>query len=125
MWIKIKFSVNEVMKEITNNTVDWLNSIAFDYKDEVDRLTPEDTQELLHNNTVEPVRRIWKTLVSSVYNNTEYASIVEYGITWKDYNYHKPKWTIMYTWEGNRTFARALDNIKEILIEKLSNKKYV
>lgn len=81
--------------------------------EELKRLTPEDTRNMLESYVVEDVKVEWDKVIGSIRNDADYAIYVEYGINGISYNYHKPKGTVFYQWVGNRTFARAVDNVRE------------
>ena len=120
MAVKYKFDITKIIQAKKNELIDKINFVAMDYLEEVNRLTPEDTQTLLRNNRIKPAHREWKSIVASVYNATRYAYDVEFGFHWIEMNYHKPKWITVYRGVGNRTFARALDNKREKIIIYLS-----
>ena len=90
-------------------------------KDNIDSKTPEDTKKLLQNNRIKYAQLIWNRIVGSVYNETDYAYFVEYWVSWRSYNYHKPKGNVFfrgwqYNWlSWNRTFTRASDEIRKDL----------
>jgi hypothetical protein len=93
-------SMNQAIEE-------WVN-IALDIaKDEIDSQTPEDTRELVGNNSKSEIYVNSKNIWWSIYNTTPYAKIVEYGVTWIPMNYHKPKWQVMYRWVGARMYSKA------------------
>ena len=85
--------------------------------EELKRLTPEDTKEMLNSYVVnDPVVVDW--VVKWVIENTSWHAIfVEYWVGWLKFNYHKPKGSVFYSWVGNRTFARAVDNVRKKVIE--------
>lgn len=56
-----------------------LKKKALEIKAEVDKLTPEDTLELLENNKVSEVEKNGNIYSVKVYNDTPYAIHVEYG----------------------------------------------
>lgn len=91
-------------------------------KQSVNDKTPEDTLTLLGNNEIIGPIQQGSIIMWEVKNETPYATYVEYGIPGKKYNYHKPKWTVMYRWVGARMFTRTkLEKEKEILALVKSN----
>lgn len=99
----------EIKKRVTIGIRKWLLVLM----EELKRLTPEDTKEMLNSYVMEWIREEWSSLIWSIKNDADYAIFVEYGIWWVSFNYHKPKWSVFYQWIGNRTFARAVDNVRE------------
>ena len=81
--------------------------------EELKRLTPEDTRTMLNSYVVEDVKVEWDSVIGSIRNDADYAIFVEYWVNGLSYNYHKPKGTVFYQWVGNRTFARAVDNVRQ------------
>ena len=112
-----RFDINvfskELMQDIEAKAIVWVNK-ALDYiKQSVDEKTPEDTKTLLKNNTILKAEKKGNSIYWEVFNNTEYAEIIEYWVRSKKYNYHKPKGTILYSGVWNRTFTRTADNESE------------
>ena len=90
-----------------------LKKKALEVKADVDRLTPEDTLELLEHNQISAVEKSGDTYSIKVYNNTPYAVHVEYGA--KDgrrFGYHKPKGKLFYIGNGARMFGRTKEKIR-------------
>ena len=76
-----------------------LKKKALEVKAGVDKLTPEDTLELLESN--------------KVYNDTPYAVHVEYGAKdGRKFGYHKPKGRVFYVGNGARMFGRTKEKIR-------------
>ena len=85
--------------------------------EELKRLTPEDTKKMLASYRVVWVRQEGDKIIGTIWNDAEYAIYVEYWVKWKAFNYHKPKWSIFYSGVGNKTFARALDNKRQEILD--------
>ena len=106
-----------------------LKKKALEVKAEVDKLTPEDTLELLENNKVSEVEKNGNTYSVKVYNDTPYAVHVEYGAKdGRKFGYHKPKGRLFYVGNGARMFGRTKEKVrgkiaKEIKSEILSRIK--
>jgi len=115
MTVKVNIDSNRLQKELIQNYLRKVNHAVDVLKTEIDRLTPEDTKNLLQNNRVKPAVLIGDKVVGSVYNETDYAFFVEYWVGWNAYNYHKPKGNTFYRGIGNRTFTRSLDTIRQDL----------
>jgi len=90
-------------------------------------ISPTDTSEYINSHTKVDAQVSWEIVKGSIRNDSEHANIVEDGVLWRSYNYHK--WpprnasTVIYTWVGNRTYQRTLDIIKPVLETKLTNAK--
>ena len=102
-------------------------SIALDIaKDEIDAQTPEDTRELVGNNSKSEIYVTWKEMLWTIYNTTAYAKVVEYGLSWRAFNYHKPKWEVFYRGVGARMYSKARHDpdvtkrIKSAIANKIS-----
>ena len=81
--------------------------------EELKRLTPEDTWEML-NSYVSDIDYRWNNVIWSVWNTAKHAIYVEYGQSGRNFVYQKPKgnrWR--YVWQWVRTFARSADNKRE------------
>lgn len=90
-----------------------LKKKALEVKAGVDKLTPEDTLELLESNKVSEVEKNGNIYSVKVYNDTPYAVHVEYGA--KDgrrFGYHKPKGRVFYVGNGARMFGRTKEKIR-------------
>ncbi len=61
----------------------------------VNEKTPENTTNLVWNNERSEVIDNNTSLHTRVYNNTEYAPYVEYGVRGEIRKYHKPRWSVM------------------------------
>jgi len=89
--------------------------------EELKSLTPEDTREMLNSYRIEALTDSWWKIVWTITNDADYAIYVEYWSEWVMFWYHKPKWSLFYIWHWNRTFARAVDNSREKIIEIIYN----
>ena len=63
----------------------------------------------------------WNEVKWKVYNDTEYWIYVEYWVSWKAYNYNKPKWSIFFTWIWDRMFTRSFDEKKKEITKNITN----
>lgn len=98
-----------------------VNAATAQLKQEIDRLTPEDTRRLVGNNRAKSAVITGQKVVGAVVNDTEYALYVEYGVRGKAYRYHKPKGSVAYVGVGARMFARGYDGKKKELMSTISN----
>ena len=116
------FNLEKIIPEV-------LKKKALEVKAEVDKLTPEDTLELLENNKVSEVEKNGNTYSVKVYNDTPYAVHVEYWAKdGRKFGYHKPKGRLFYVGNGARMFGRTKEKVrgkigKEIKSEILSRIK--
>jgi len=99
----------------------WIDEGLKILKDEVDRNTPEDTKTLLWNTEIFPATQFWDTITWEVSNSTDYVWFVEFWV-WKDYNYHKPKWTVFKKWTWARMFTQAYETKQKEIINLLKDK---
>lgn len=89
--------------------------------EELKRLTPEDTKEMLNSYEVkQPIQIDW-VIRWEITNNSDHAIYVEYGVNGNVYMYHKPKGNPFYSGVGNRTFARAVDNVRDRITSLIHN----
>ena len=102
--------------EYEKRIVIWINRALPILLEELKRLTPEDTREMLNSFVVNNATIEWNSVVGIIWNDADHAIYVEYWANWLAYNYHKPKWTPFYRGVWNRTFARAVDNKKDEII---------
>ena len=85
-----------------------LKKKALEVKAGVDKLTPEDTLELLENNKVSEVEKDGNIYSVRVYNDTPYAVHVEYGAKdGRKFGYQKPKGRVLYVGNGESMFGRT------------------
>lgn len=89
---QFKSAVNQSMKA----GIDYL-------KQKVDEKTPIDTWNLIKNTKIRVRWLIWE-----VYNDTEYAPYVEYGVKSQTYNYHKGG-RVYYSGVWARMMSRTAD----------------
>jgi hypothetical protein len=113
MFDKIENAINNSLKQ-------WINEALWVLKVSIDQKTPEDTKTLLWNNEIEKASQSGNVISGKVSNDTKYWIYVEYGVS-KPYNYHKPKWSIFYTWTWARMFTRGFDEKKREIIKIISN----
>lgn len=99
-----------------------LKKKALEVKAEVDKLTPEDTLELLENNKVSWVEKNGNTYSVKVYNDTPYAVHVEYGAKdGRKFGYHKPKGNLFYVGNGARMFGRTKEKVRGKISEEIKS----
>lgn len=108
----VELSVWAFVAELTQRVKRGINLALPILLEELKRLTPEDTGNMLDSYKVEQATEKDGKIVGVIYNEAKYAIYVEYGVRWLVYTYHKPKWTAFYDGVGNRTFARAVDNVR-------------
>ena len=104
--------LNDRLEKAINESLETL-------KKSIDEKTPEDTKTLLGNNDIEKAKQSWNEIKGRVYNETKYWIYVEYGVKNRDYNYHKPKGQIFYTWFWARMFTRWFDETKQEIITNI------
>ena len=116
-WAKMKVALNEgnIVKYYFNKLLGSQNKQWNILLNELKRLTPEDTQEMVNSYVME-TKREWFQYTTTIKNTAPHAIYVEYGVKGKAYNYHKPKWVPFYQWVGNRTFARSIDSTGQKII---------
>ena len=105
--------------KLTGRLKNAINKSLETLKKSIDDKTPEDTKTLLWNNQIKQAEVNWDEVRWKVYNDTEYWIYVEYWISWKDYNYHKPKGSIFYSWIWDRMFTRWFDETKKQIITNI------
>ena len=64
--------------------------------EELKRLTPEDTKEMLNSFVEQKAQVEWDTIVWIIGNEADHAIYVEYGRGGIQFWYHKPKWSLFY-----------------------------
>ncbi len=100
-----------------------LKKKALEVKAEVDKLTPEDTLELLENNKVSEVEKDGNTYSVKVYNDTPHAIHVEYGAKdGRKFGYHKPKGKLFYVGNGARMFGRTKEKVRGKITKEIKSK---
>jgi len=113
----VKLDAGIIAKEMEKRVVLWINKALQVLLKELQRLTPEDTGNMLNSYEVENAKSDWNQVVGIIRNNADYAIYVERWVSWLTFTYHKPKWKPFYDWIGNRTFARAVDNKRDEVIK--------
>lgn len=111
--VKIKLDAGAIAQEYTRRAIKWVNRALPILLQELKNLTPEDTKEMLDSYVVEKAQYDGGRVVWVIGNTAGHAIYVEFGRRWVKFWYHKPKWSLFYVWEGNRTFTRAVDNKRE------------
>lgn len=109
---------NAIENAIIKNATEAINQVLVKVQDEVNQNTPIDTGDLAQNTKIRPAEIVGGRISGSVYNETDYAKYVEYGVGGKTYNYHKAK-RIFYVGVGARMFTRAYDKMKATIIKTL------
>ena len=108
------------MLDLTSPIMKVMNEGLKDLKEWIDSKTPEDTTTLLWNNKIQWVIKKWNVYFGRVYNDTDYAKYVEYGVRGKKYRYQKPKWNKwFYTGVGARMYARTVKEKEIEIIKKI------
>ena len=124
----VKIDITNDIWQLTNAMLNWvergMRKWILVLMEELKRLTPEDTREMLNSYRIEPMKFDWTNLIAEITNDTDYAIYVEYwSSVWIKFWYHKPKWSLFHTWVWNRTFARASDiaqpKILQIILHEL------
>lgn len=113
--MKVELNEGNLVKYFFNKLIGSQNKQWNILLNELKRLTPEDTKEMLNSYNMD-TKREWFKYVTTITNTAPHAIYVEYGVKGKQYNYHKPKGSVFYRGVGNRTFARAVDNTKAKVI---------
>ena len=117
----IKLDIWTIAEEYTKRIAIWINKALPVLLNELKRLTPEDTWNMLNSYEVVKAKREWGVVSWSISNWADYAIYVEYWVGWLKFTYHKPKWTPFYHWIGNRTFARAVDITRDEITKIIYN----
>ena len=112
----IKLDVWGFVSFYKSRLVIWINEALPILLEELKRLTPENTWEMLDSYQIQSASMIWGSIVGIVWNTAWHAIYVERWQSWLVFNYHKPKWNVVFQWVGNRTFARAVDNTKDRIL---------
>jgi len=103
----------------------WMRKSLLVLLEELKRLTPEDTKEMLNSYRVGGVTSKGENIVGEITNDADHAIYVEYWVDGVVFNYHKPKWNKFYSWIGNRTFARAIDNKREEILNIIAKESWL
>jgi phage host-nuclease inhibitor protein Gam len=114
-------TASAITKEYMRRIAIWVSKALPVLLEELKRLTPEDTKEMLDSFKTDQLLITTDTVTWTITNTSWHAIFVEYWVNWLTYNYHKPKWSVFYKWVGNRTFARAIDNTRDKVIEIIYN----
>lgn len=111
---KVVLSLWNILSYYTKRLFKWTNQSLPILLEELKRLTPENEWEMLNSYVVEEPKINWLRVIWSITNTAAHSIYVEFwrNIKWLENEYHKPKWNVFYKWIGNRTFARATDNVK-------------
>jgi len=109
----IELDVWVITKEFEKRVMAGINKSLPILLEELKRLTPEDTRKMLDSYVVQSAKFDGDKIIWVIGNTADYAINVEYWVWWLTYNYHKPKGSVYYQWVGNRTFARAVDNVRQ------------
>ena len=117
----VKLNAGSIMRVYEFRAIKWINNALPVLLEELKRLTPEDTKEMLNSYVVHNATTQWNKVIWTIGNTSWHAIYVEYWEWWVSFNYHKPKWSTIYRWQGNRTFARAVDNKRAKVIQIIFN----
>lgn len=92
----------------------------------IDRLTPENTWEMLKHNTRVPSVIEWNRITARIYNDVKskswflYWKAVETWVQNTKYAYQKPKWNkLWFVWVWVHTYKRALNAMKPVILQFL------
>jgi hypothetical protein len=96
-----------VFEEAINKTLD-------EAKEYAKSISPVLSWEFESNHYLEEAATIWDKVIWALINDTEYALLLEFWVPWKVFNYHRD-WSVIFSWQGNRTYTRTRDYIKPIL----------
>ena len=127
MWFDLNVQLNvdkitdSLSKKFEQKIYLWIKKALEVLLEELKRLTPEDTGNMLRSYKVHNITKVWDKYIWTISNDSDYAIYVEYWVQGRKFEYHKPKWTTFYTWVGNRTFARAMDNKEKEMIAIISS----
>lgn len=109
----------KITTRIILNATNAINDSLDILKQEAILLSPTDTKQFINNHVIEYAQNKGWIITWSLVNKTKskawfpYAVALEYWVGWKSYNYHKwppaDSTTVIYSWVGNRTYARASD----------------
>lgn len=122
MTTKVELNAWSIAKELTKRVITGINKALPILLDELKRLTPEDTREMLSSYQVERAKFDWNSIIWVISNTADHAIYVERWQKGRVFIYQKPKWNKgFYVWEWNRTFARAVDNTREKVIQTIYN----
>jgi len=117
----VELNAWSIAKELEMRAVRWINNALPILLAELKRLTPEDTKEMLNSYETKKASITWSTVVWTISNSSDHAVFVERWRSGIVFGYHKPKGNLFYAWEGNKTFARAVDNKRDEIIQIIYN----
>lgn len=115
---KVNINSRRIMNNMKKKAYKKLDEFSDEFKNKVDEKTPENTKKLLWNTKKGKIFDLGASLHTRVYNNTEYAKYVEYGVS-RIFRYNKPKWKVFYRWEGAWMFGRTVHEMRDKLKTKL------
>lgn len=121
MTVIVKLDAWAFIKEFTKRIVSWINKALPVLLEELKRLTPEDTGEMLSSYRTYRAENKWDSVIWYIENDSGHAIFVEYWRSGVMFWYHKPKWRLFYVGEWNRTFARAVDNVRDQVVQIIYN----
>ncbi len=100
---------NEIVDLTVPQIIRWMNKTLDDMLVTIKAQTPEDTLKLLSNYEIERPKFDGFKVVWGIFNDTEWAIYVEFGLSkkWIKLNYHKPKGNVFYRGEWARMFEKA------------------
>jgi len=110
-------------KKVSEWVLIWVNESLDFMNDYAKKISPEDTWKFHKNHKIEKWVLNWNFAEWRIYNDTDYAAILEYWVKSKSYNYHKwRRWwprKIIHTWVWNRTYSRTLDDNRQDVINSI------
>lgn len=115
----IKLFTNEIISDIENKAIKWINKWLSFLENKIDDYAPVDTWEYeSHNKKIEARIFVWK-VEWQVFNDSINAENVEYWWRISPVNWHKNKkkwWHVIYNWVWARVYTRAKDNHEQEVI---------
>ena len=116
MWYNVNINYVAISKKYINIWSKKLDNFSSRVVKWVKSRTPEDKWKL--------EKSIWKTeqtftwrfilqQVKSLDPSVDYVPPVEYWVMWKVYNYHKPKWSVFFSWIWAWMFRKTWFDLKD------------
>lgn len=116
----------ELWKQVDSWIQEWINKSLEDLKQYAMKESPIKTWEYNRNHKINKAEVDNSKVFGSMYNDTPYAEILEYGVLGRQYNYHR-NLSVYYRWVGARVYTRTQDNnmwliqanLEKVLVSKL------
>lgn len=111
----LRDSIKEVKKNIEKGVTEATELVT----KEVKKISPKDTgaYEKSHKSKVQVKKQ---QTIGTIESNLPYSDILEEGVKWKSYNYHRWK-KVIYSGVWNKTYKRAREKLEQV-IEKTVTK---